>query len=1016
MPNVTAAVDLRAVVATIAARSPGRTEATLQSDIRILLLQAPLALQPGDLVAADLETPVGVRKRIDIETGSAVIEVKRDLRVGSVRTEAEEQLAGYVGERSKELGHRYVGVLTDGAEWRLYHLTVAGTLQVVSSLELDPHQPDLEGLIVWLESVLATTDQVPPTPTEIERRLGATSPAHALDQAELMDLFRANRTLPGVALKRELWAKLLTTAFGSAFTDSDDLFVEHTLLVTSADIIAHAVVGFDPKILSPATILGGGLFSEAQIRGVVDEDFFDWILEVKDGPSFVHTLAQRLSRFAWGDAAHDVMKVLYESVISAAQRHSLGEYYTPDWLAERMVAETIDAPLTSRVVDPACGSGTFLFHSVRHYLAAAATSGYTMREALEGVCNHVLGIDVHPVAVSLARVTYLLAIGLERIRATDRGPVYVPVYLGDSLQWGQRDDLLSAGLLSIPTQDGSELFASELRFPDTLLEDAGRFDSLVSDLADRAAARKPGSAVPNISAVLARHGVGSEDRPLVSDTFSIMCQLHDQGRDHIWGYYVRNLARSKWLARAENRADVLIGNPPWLTFNSMTPDMKTEFRRMSENYRLWSGAGAKNHDLSALFVVRMSQLYLKYGGRLSFVMPFAALSRRQFRGFRSGRYLAGSEPVTLQFANSWDLDGVRPHPFPVPASVIFATRTHGEVGPMPKDTSRLHGKLPSKNLPWSVAAQYLSKTPGLIEVPEGEHLSPYAKRFQSGAKLNPQVLVMVRRSDAGPLGVPAGFIRVESYRSKQEKPPWATIGSLSGVVEAEFVRPMHLGSTVVPFRTLRPLTCVVPWDPAAKRLLDVGDERLDFYPGLKQWWVTASELWTNYGTAEKYSFTGRVDFQKKLSHQFPILPLRVVYGASGNRIVSARIDDARAVLGHMLYWAAASSVAEARYLEVILNSEALTDRVTPLQSRGQFGARHFDKYVFYIDIPSFQTDDPAHQQIADLGEQAEKVAAAVQLKESSGFHVARESIRQALKSAGLEKAMETAVNDLFGPA
>ncbi len=1016
MREVNGAIDLRAVVARVATRSPRRTEATLQSDVRILLLQAPLALQPGDLLTVDLETPVGTRKRIDIEAGSAVIEVKRDLRVGNVRTEAEEQLAGYVSDRSKQLGRRYVGVLTDGAEWRLYHLNVAGTLQTVSVLEIDTHQPDLDALTVWLESVLATTDQIPPTPTEIERRLGAASPAHALDQAELVDLYQTNRTVPSVALKRELWAKLLTTAFGSAFTNSDDLFVEHTLLVTSADIIAHAVVGYDPKILSPATILGGGLFSEAQIRGVVDEDFFDWVLEVNGGPSFVQTLARRLGRFAWADAAHDVMKVLYESVISAAQRHSLGEYYTPDWLAERMVEETIETPLTSRVVDPACGSGTFLFHAVRRYLAAAAGAGYSLRDALEGVSNHVLGIDIHPVAVSLARVTYLLAIGLERIRAVDRGPVSIPVYLGDSLQWGQRDDLLGSGLLSIPTQDGPQLFASELRFPDPLLEDAGRFDSLITDLADRAAAHKAGSVVPNISAVLAHHGVGPEHRALVSDTFSIMCQLHDQGRDHIWGYYVRNLARSKWLARAENRADVLIGNPPWLTFNAMTTQMKIEFRRMSETYQLWSGAGARNHDLSALFVVRVSQLYLKYGGRLSFVMPFAALSRRQFKGFRSGRYLAGSEPVTFSFGNSWDLDGVRPHPFPVPASVILATRTQGDVGPMPKETVRLVGKLPNKNLPWSVAEHHLSEIPGRIEVPEGKHVSPYAKRFHSGAKLNPQMLVMVKRSDVGPLGVPAGFVRVESYRSKQEKPPWADLPSLSGVIEAEFVRPMHLGTTVVPFRTLQPLTCLVPWDPAVKRLLDVGDERLDFYPGLKQWWVTASELWTRHGTADKYSFTGRIDFQKKLTHHFPIGPLRVAYGKSGNRLVSARIDDLRAVLGDKLYWAQASSLPEAQYLEVILNSEVLTRRVAPLQSRGQFGARDFDKYVFYVDIPSFQPDDPAHQAIADLGAQAEKVAGSVDLKEKIGFHAARESIRRALKSTGLEKALEAAVSDLLGPA
>lgn len=58
---------------------------------------------------------------------------------------------------------------------------------------------------------------------------------------------------------------------------------------------------------------------------------------------------------------HDVLKALYESVISAEQRKDLGEYCTPDWLAERVVQEVVTDPANQRVLDPACGSGTFLF-------------------------------------------------------------------------------------------------------------------------------------------------------------------------------------------------------------------------------------------------------------------------------------------------------------------------------------------------------------------------------------------------------------------------------------------------------------------------------------------------------------------------------------------------------------------------------------------------------------------------------------------------------------------------------
>src|SRR4051794_5412885 len=110
------------LLAQIARRDIARSEATLQADIRQLVLTAPLSLSAEDVVVADLETPVGIRRRIDIEVGSCLIEVKRDLSAGSVLRDAIEQLADYLEERQKQTGCRYVGILTDGAGWRCYSL------------------------------------------------------------------------------------------------------------------------------------------------------------------------------------------------------------------------------------------------------------------------------------------------------------------------------------------------------------------------------------------------------------------------------------------------------------------------------------------------------------------------------------------------------------------------------------------------------------------------------------------------------------------------------------------------------------------------------------------------------------------------------------------------------------------------------------------------------------------------------------------------------------------------------
>lgn len=405
------------------------SEATVQSDIRLLLLAGGLGLEDHDL-DVDLETQVPGRRRIDIEVGYTVIEVKKDLRKAAVVKDAVKQLAGYVASRSEATGQRFVGILTDGADWRAYNMS-GGVLTEATRFELKSSRQGLAPLLTWLEGVLAVRTGVRPIPHEIVTRLGAGSASYALDRTALAALYAEHQSLATVQLKRQLWARLLRSALGTQFPDTDELFIEHTLLVNSAEVIAHLVLGLDVTDMQPATLLKGQQFDLAQIYGVVEEDFFDWVLEVPGGASFVRTLARRLARFDWTNVEHDVLKVLYESVIGPETRRNLGEYYTPDWLADRLIAESVADPLNQRVLDPACGSGTFLFHAVRRYLDAADKAGVPLASALDGLSDRVLGIDLHPVAVSLARVTYLLAIGRERLVDSTRGPISVPVYLDE---------------------------------------------------------------------------------------------------------------------------------------------------------------------------------------------------------------------------------------------------------------------------------------------------------------------------------------------------------------------------------------------------------------------------------------------------------------------------------------------------------------------------------------------------------------------------------------------------------
>jgi len=107
-----------------------------------------------------------------------------------------------------------------------------------------------------------------------------------------------------------------------------------------------------------------------------------------------------------------------------------------------------------------------------------------------------------------------------------------------------------------------------------MVEDPVRFNQVVEAMTKLAAGRKPKGAVPKLTGLYQRFAVPPDARPTLDATFQTLCDLYDAGRDHIWSYYVRNLARPWWLALPGNRVDVLVGNPPWLAYRFMTAAMQ----------------------------------------------------------------------------------------------------------------------------------------------------------------------------------------------------------------------------------------------------------------------------------------------------------------------------------------------------------------------------------------------------------------------------------------------------------
>lgn len=132
----------------------------------------------------------------------------------------------------------------------MHHLS-GDELHPVASLTLDPISPDVEVLIVWLEGVLATVDRITPNPREIARRLGASSPSHALDAAELASLYAAYRELPTVSVTRGLWARVSTRVIGVDVHPVADAARFDRLVSELADKAANRTAGSAlPSLLS----------------------------------------------------------------------------------------------------------------------------------------------------------------------------------------------------------------------------------------------------------------------------------------------------------------------------------------------------------------------------------------------------------------------------------------------------------------------------------------------------------------------------------------------------------------------------------------------------------------------------------------------------------------------------------------------------------------------------------------------------------------------------------------------
>ena len=618
----------------------GEAEANITSAVRDFLILTGL-VKPADIVE---ENPpaLGSRSAVDLTALDTFVEFKR--RIGTTggfnpNPEYVQQIDDYL-EQSNKQGRIRTGILTDGKYW-LLRWPGAGPVRTVQpyAFTLEDTE-DWIALFEWLwDHALNASESIVPTRATIAERFGPDNPSYQRDIEHLSALYRKSADSSTIEVKRLLWQNLLMAALGelaSTEAELDDLFVRHTYLSAVVAMIVQASFGTDIYGLAetdPADILHGREFrSKTGLQGIVESDFFAWPTEFEGGIPLIKTLARSVARFDWSKAPNDVAAILYQTVIPPDERRQLGEYYTPDWLARTMVKELVTDPLSQSVLDPACGSGTFVAEAVTHFIESAKETSLDSRDVLEWLRFSIAGIDVHPVAVHLARSSWVLAARPAIQAAANDGyntDVTAPIYLGDALQLRFRTgDMFAEHEVIIPVEDDQN---TALVFPRTLVERAETFDSLMGDIAQ---AIERGTN-PYLS--LDDHNiVDPDERETLTDTIAAMQSLHSEGRNHIWAYYTRNLVRPVALSRS--KVDVIVGNPPWLNYNQTVNILRAELERQSKDvYGIWAGGRYATHqDVAGLFYARSVDLYLKDGGVIGMVMPHSALQAGHYAKWRKG--------------------------------------------------------------------------------------------------------------------------------------------------------------------------------------------------------------------------------------------------------------------------------------------------------------------------------------------------------------------------------------------
>jgi type I restriction-modification system DNA methylase subunit len=281
---------------------------------------------------------------------------------------------------------------------------------------------------IVIEDISKYTKNLTPISAQaLREKFGSTSHVYPDIKENLESLWKEVRDESGIKVKEDNWASTIGVFYGHKPDIS--LFLDHVYLNILAKIAVYLKFEKSPpnkdEILD---IISGEYFTAKGIANFLEEDLSLWLLspEIEDESlALFCDLSDALANYDFSKIDEDIFREIYEEIVERKERHKAGEYYTPEWLVQLILDDVFalwkgDIP---KILDPACGSGTFLYRAIRYLVEKDAS--------LSDIIKNVAGRDINPIATLIAKANYLIAIS-DLIE--DSGEITLPVYTKDCLK------------------------------------------------------------------------------------------------------------------------------------------------------------------------------------------------------------------------------------------------------------------------------------------------------------------------------------------------------------------------------------------------------------------------------------------------------------------------------------------------------------------------------------------------------------------------------------------------------